>query len=309
MPEVFDILLKRVDTSEGRLRSYEWEAPTGRTFAIEEEENSDGSSVFYVEEFKPNGSLLLGKDERGNFKIDGHSELSRSLQAMIKDDAVPPSAVYQEMERHSITRENIISMGVGMGRFSTLKEARAAIYEAYSSDQWGCKPEQHPREITKDEMRKDIESSIRYWQWEVDKLEASSDTALFQGMSGILNGFSKESQKKLLAFLNTPTSKTWDDAHCLMLLGGHTAWQLWCKYDDEAPRSKPEGEPWSSFPSSDQFIEIIDRARVDVLQECKNRLSEKQQLLADLIKDDENQHDPLAEHNSKGSVLQFPTQR
>ncbi len=66
-------------------------------------------------------------------------------------------------------------------------------------------------------------------------------------------------RKRLEAYYDDPCSKRWDDVFTIIVGsdGFMTCWQAWIATDQSAPRCKPFGEPWSTYPTRAEFRRLL----------------------------------------------------
>ena len=86
-----------------------------------------------------------------------------------------------------------------------------------------------------------------------EKLLFKVDTQFLAECRNVFGGLKGEVRARLIAVLNNPCQKTWDDAHTIIITGPRmtSLWQAVIAIDPTFPRSKALDEPWPVIP--DQF--------------------------------------------------------
>lgn len=81
----------------------------------------------------------------------------------------------------------------------------------------------------------------------------NDNSKLLADCRNVFGGLKGDVRKRLLAVLNNPCQKSWDDAHTIIITGTRmtSLWQAVLAVDPTFTRSKPCDEPWPSIP--DQF--------------------------------------------------------
>lgn len=85
------------------------------------------------------------------------------------------------------------------------------------------------------------------------KLIFTADTQFLAECRNLFGGLKGDVRKRLLAVLNDPCQRTWDEAHTIIISGTRmtSLWQAVLAIDPTYPRSKPCDGAWPRIP--DQF--------------------------------------------------------
>lgn len=81
----------------------------------------------------------------------------------------------------------------------------------------------------------------------------TENSRLIAECRNVFGGLKGDVWKRLLAVLNNPCQRTWNDAHTIIITGARmtSLWQAVLAVDPTFIRSKPCEEPWPTVP--DQF--------------------------------------------------------
>lgn len=81
----------------------------------------------------------------------------------------------------------------------------------------------------------------------------TENSKLIADCRSVFGGLKGDVRKRLLAVLNNPCQKTWDDAHTIIITGARmtSLWQAVIAVAPTFPRSKPCNALWPVIP--DQF--------------------------------------------------------
>jgi hypothetical protein len=81
----------------------------------------------------------------------------------------------------------------------------------------------------------------------------TENSKLLAECRNVFGGLKGDVRKRLLAVLNNPSQKTWNDAHTIIITGTKmtSLWQAVLAVDTTFTRSKPSEAPWPIIP--DQF--------------------------------------------------------
>lgn len=100
------------------------------------------------------------------------------------------------------------------------------------------------------------------------QLEALQNSiGIIGGMHNIFGEIKKDIKDKFLSFLNSPNSENWLEVRSYLIDPSTTAWQLWIKFDKNAPKSGKS----DSFPSPEQFIYYLKEHQKERLLELKEK--------------------------------------
>lgn len=89
---------------------------------------------------------------------------------------------------------------------------------------------------------------------EIYEAEDENGNSLLGGMSNMFGNHSKEVRHLFLSFCNKPCSETWQNIRNYLIDSSTTSWQLWIKFDPNAPRCLDTPKKEAMFPSVDNFI-------------------------------------------------------
>lgn len=96
-----------------------------------------------------------------------------------------------------------------------------------------------------------------YFDESIKTMEAalhSDERGVIAGMHNVFGGFRPEIKTKFLSFMNKPSFESWWAIHDHLIDLSTTAWQLWLKYDSNAPKSYPKESTAGLYPNPDDFI-------------------------------------------------------
>lgn len=223
-------------------------APNGRSFVV----SFPNDETYFLEELSPSGMLYFGKDP-GEFKPDDFKDWP--LHDQYKDD---PNGYVPALRADGYSTDVMCASGSGRGvnsrYFDSLEDVAGAIIEAmnsnvrYSSDDPDLvNDEEHNRRV-------EAEADLLSQQWSefhegLHEDAKEQESGIFNGLCGMLGPLSAGAKERILGFLNSPSSETWDNAYSISLNGGTTLWQLWMSADPaNAPVSKPFDEKWEVIP-------------------------------------------------------------
>lgn len=114
------------------------------------------------------------------------------------------------------------------------------------------------------------------------KENENSTQSLFSGMSDTLNvKHPKEVRDCFLSFYNAPSAETWALIRDKLLDFNTSSWQIWGKYDPNAPRSLSSKEDEEKYPDPNDFIKYYERHKKDRIEEYNKKLEEIQNKLSE----------------------------
>lgn len=114
--------------------------------------------------------------------------------------------------------------------------------------------------------------AYNYFDGAVKMMEASlhsNDRGIIAGMHNIFGGFKPEIKHKFLSFINQPSFESWLAIRDHLIDLSTTSWQLWLKYDHNAPMTYSTKETNGMYPNPDDFIQYYTQhrfARIDMLR-------------------------------------------
>ena len=100
------------------------------------------------------------------------------------------------------------------------------------------------------------------------------------GAHNLFGEHKKDTKDVFLSFFNNPCSENWLVARNYLVSTNTTAWQLWIKYDKNAPRSGSTPE----YPKPDDFIRYFNQYKIDRLEELKSRCDEAEKIIMEYAK-------------------------
>lgn len=107
------------------------------------------------------------------------------------------------------------------------------------------------------------------------KENENSTQSLFSGMSDTLNvKHPKEVRDCFLSFYNAPSAETWAIIRDKLIDFNTSSWQIWRKYDKNAPRSLSSKEDEEKYPDRNDFIKYYERHKEDRIEEYNKKLEE-----------------------------------
>lgn len=264
---------KHADADSGE---FEYIHVSGRTFNLLKLE--DGR--YYPTEFIPNGRCVKW-DESGRRVIDAWDE----PRLMASKDT--PSHFFKAIKEEGLEDSYVAcggGFGVGSLFYDTLDAANAAVWSAIERDEWlvSDSPQKAHRVMEENKLQH-LQQSHAYTANIIERLEASKASlpALLKGAAPFTP--SEENTKRLtqdlLAFRNNPGFETWKGIANLMLLpNGTTGWQLWCRFDADAPRSLPlndnDESAFTTYPEPEAFFDWLRQEADNTLQDKYRRLRE-----------------------------------
>lgn len=106
---------------------------------------------------------------------------------------------------------------------------------------------------------------------QAEKLLFDVDAQFLADCKNMFGGLKGDVRKRLLAALNNPCQKTWDDAHTIIITGARMSslWQAVLVVDPTFPRSKPCEEPWPRVPDQFTLCRAIRKATTAVPAEVE----------------------------------------
>lgn len=137
----------------------------------------------------------------------------------------------------------------------------------------------------KDEEYQHLLGRAEYFKEQITRfmLENENSTeSLFSGMSNMVNTkHPKEIRDCFLSFYNSPSAKTWSLIRDKLIDYNTTSWQLWTKYDANAPRSLRYKSDEQKYPNPEDFIDYYKKYKKDRIEDYSNRLIEVEEKLRD----------------------------
>lgn len=107
------------------------------------------------------------------------------------------------------------------------------------------------------------------------KENENSTQSLFSGMSDTLNvKHPKEVRDCFLSFYNAPSAETWAIIRDKLIDFNTSSWQIWRKYDKNAPRSLSSKEDEEKYPDPNDFIKYYERHKEERIEEYNKKLEE-----------------------------------
>lgn len=92
---------------------------------------------------------------------------------------------------------------------------------------------------------------------------------ILAGMSNIFGKHNKDTKTKFLSFLNNPSPETWSNIRNYLIDSTTTAWQLWTRFDTEAPRCLI-GSAAFLHPTKNDFIDFFNKHKKQRIESFKN---------------------------------------
>jgi len=104
--------------------------------------------------------------------------------------------------------------------------------------------------------------AYNYFDGAVKMMEAalnSNERGIIAGMHNLFGGFRPEIKTKFLSFMNKPSFASWLAIRDHLIDLSTTSWQLWLKYDSNAPMTYSTKETEGLYPNPDDFIRYYAR--------------------------------------------------
>ena len=114
---------------------------------------------------------------------------------------------------------------------------------------------------------------------EIHEAESENGNSLLGGMSNMFGNHSKEVRHLFLSFHNNPCSETWQAIRSHMVDSSTTSWQLWIKFDLNAPRCLDTPKKHAMFPSADDFVSYYKEHRKNTKSQLIEKVEELQKLI------------------------------
>lgn len=137
----------------------------------------------------------------------------------------------------------------------------------------------------KNEDHKHLVDRANYFKELISRFKQENENStesLFSGMSNMLHSkHPKEVRDCFLSFYNSPSAKTWSLIRDKLIDYNTTSWQLWSKYDVNAPRSLRYKSDEQKYPNPEDFIDYYKRYKKDRIEDYSNRLIEVEEKLRD----------------------------
>ena len=127
-----------------------------------------------------------------------------------------------------------------------------------------------------DEEYHNLFDKLNYYKESLDKYEKSIKSDgdnILAGMSNIFGSHNKETKNKFLSFLNNPSPETWSNIRNYLIDSTTTSWQLWTRFDKNAPRGLI-GSDSLLHPTKDDFIDFFNKHKKQRIESFKNIISE-----------------------------------
>lgn len=108
----------------------------------------------------------------------------------------------------------------------------------------------------------------------------SSTSSLFSGMSNMTSSkHSTEVRNCFLSFYNSPSAATWKEIRSKLIDYHTTSWQLWMKYDSNAPLMLSSKEDEEKYPAPQDFLVYYEKYKVQRIEDNNSRLEEIEKAL------------------------------
>lgn len=114
---------------------------------------------------------------------------------------------------------------------------------------------------------------------EIHEAEDENGNSLLGGMSNMLGNHSKEVRHLFLSFHNNPCAETWQAIRNYMIDSSTTSWQLWIKFDLNAPRRLDTPKKEAMFPSAENFVSYYKEHRKTIKSQLIEKVEELQKLI------------------------------
>lgn len=108
----------------------------------------------------------------------------------------------------------------------------------------------------------------------------NSTSSLFSGMSNMTSSkHTPEIRNCFLSFYNSPCPETWRGVRNKLIDYHTTSWQLWMKYDSNAPLMLSSKEDEEKYPDPQEFAEYYEKYKLQRIEDNNARLEEIQEAL------------------------------
>jgi hypothetical protein len=92
---------------------------------------------------------------------------------------------------------------------------------------------------------------------------------LLAGMSNIFGKHQKDTKNKFLSFINNPCPETWKNIRNYLIDSTTTSWQLWARFDSNAPNCIMNEADSFIHPTGENFIIFFNKHKEQRLYSLK----------------------------------------